>query len=134
MTKVYLLTDGMNQDDYYVVGVFSSEEKARAVITERMDGDVEEFELDALVGTTYCSRWLVGIDKESGKVFYPRNRDPYITGELVHPDRAQIESGSWDDKHSDCFIVRSPISEDHAVKAAIERRQQWLLEKESATS
>jgi hypothetical protein len=69
MTKVYVLTSFYYDEGN--IGVFSSREKAEAVMrdSDRVDQkDVQEFEVDELVGHVVMPTYIASIEKESGMV------------------------------------------------------------------
>lgn len=126
MAKVYLLTDGC-YSDFHVVGVFSTKaraDEAMANLRARTDGrgggdeDVEEYELDALVGFRRGPVYTATIEEESGEV--------HETGwggqeGFRHPEAAAVSRPG-----GGRIYVTSPLSIDHATKVAIEKRQEWL--------
>jgi hypothetical protein len=120
MTKVYVLTSFYYDEGN--IGVFSSREKAEAVMrgSDRVDQkDVQEFEVDELVGHVVMPVFIAYIEKESGRVSESSHR------ERRHPSALVI------DGFSDYFRITSPISAEHARSEAIRVRQEWLAKREA---
>jgi hypothetical protein len=119
MMKVYVLTSFYYDEGN--IGVFSSREKAEAVMrdSDRVDQkDVQEFEVDELVGHVVMPTYIASIEKGSGVVRESMDR------ERRHPSALVI------DGFSDSFRISSPISAEHARSEAVRVRQEWLRTKE----
>jgi hypothetical protein len=120
MTKVYVLTSFYYDEGN--IGVFSSREKAEAVMrdSDRVDQkDVQEFEVDELVGHVVMPIYIASIEKESGMVL----ESQYM--ERRHPSALVIVG------FSDYFRISSPISAEHARSEAVRVRQEWLAKREA---
>jgi hypothetical protein len=115
MGHVYLLTEG-DYSDYHIYGIFSTRAAAEEIAAESPDLEIEEYELDALVGKSYGPVWRAVIFKQDGRMPY----EPSKYRMIRHPTGVIV--GEYD-QH---FVVDSPISAEHAVKVAIEKRQGWL--------
>jgi hypothetical protein len=123
MTKVYVLTSFYYDEGN--IGVFSSREKAEAVMrdSDRVDQkDVQEFEVDELVGHVVMPTYIASIEKGSGVVRESMDRERRRPSALVI------------DGFSDSFRISSPISAEHARSEAIRVRQEWLAMREAEGS
>lgn len=122
--KVWLIESG-DYSNHYVAGVFSSKEKALEAKTLRDNSDDRapmEWEVDELLGWETGPVFHASIRAETGEInAYSEDRV------FRHPTRCEINEfishGGW-------CNVKSPISEDHARKVAIEKRQEWLRMRE----
>jgi hypothetical protein len=120
MTKVYVLTSFYYDEGN--IGVFSSREKAEAVMrdSDRVEQkDVQEFEVDELVGHVVMPTYIASIEKGSGVVRESMDRERRRPSALVI------------DGFSDSFRISSPISAEHARSEAIRVRQEWLAMREA---
>jgi hypothetical protein len=120
MTKVYVLTSFYYDEGN--IGVFSSREKAEAVMrdSDRVEQkDVQEFEVDELVGHVAGPTFIASIKKESGMI-----RES-LYSERRHPSELVVKI------LSDSFRIASPISAEHARSEAIRVRQEWLAKREA---
>ncbi len=132
MTRVYVLTRG-EYSDYRVFGVFSSPgaiEAFRANLHEDRRGDFndpEEFEVDGCLMLEYRPRWRAVIELEGGEIL-----GTYDQGiSLTHPSEVVArETYAFIPGHPGRYVpaleASSPISREHAVKVATEKRQEWL--------
>lgn len=127
--KVYVVFDGQ-YSDRYVFGIFSTKEKAAEVGSD----DIEEHELDTLVGHSVGPVYKTRICLDDGEVM---NDEPpsWYKGEgtetsIRHRAKAVVNYSPWlfDGERRDSFVVRSPISYEHAIKVAVESRQKWIRE------
>jgi hypothetical protein len=138
MTKVYLVWSG-EYSSKDVEGVFSTREAAEAFAAEvdKQDGSsyVEEKDLDGRAGERVLPQWTTFIGCESGATTAPEVR-------CSLPSRAFPEAGTYRVDHriiwgfarkypqiSDSepvICARSDVSADHALKLAVEKRQEWL--------
>jgi hypothetical protein len=132
--KVYIVTAG-DYSDYYICGVFSSEEKAKVCVEDTPDGDykIEEYSVDTMPKQIFRERYSVYIDvngNEDGKgSCYVENiteiADEHLRGrsqfikDYVSLKRPHPVTG---------FCGYSYESKDHAFKLAVECRQAWLRE------
>jgi hypothetical protein len=114
MGNVYLLTEG-EYSDYHIHGIFSTWAAAAEVAASAPDLEIEEYALDELVGHRYGTAWRAVIYKEDGAMLAPHK---FLA--IRHPTGVVV--GEYDTH----FCVDSPISAEHAVKVAIEKRQGWL--------
>lgn len=119
MTKVYVLTSFYYDEGN--IGVFSTRELAEAVMrdSDRVEmKDIQEFEVDELVGHVAGPTFIASIEKESGVVREYQDRERRHPSEVVVGD------------YSKSFRITSPISAEHARSEAIRVRQEWLRTKE----
>jgi hypothetical protein len=114
MGFVYLLTEG-EYSDYHIHGIFSTRAAAAEVAAGDPDLEIEPYELDALVEHRYGPVWRAVIYKEDGAALAP-----YEFRAIRHP------MGVVANEFDTGFCVDSPISAEHVVKVAIEKRQEWL--------
>lgn len=129
MSKVYLFTTG-RYSDYCVEAVFTTKEKAEQASLLYRGGDqandIEEYELDPQLEDV--SSYEIGnlyqttIYYSSGDTLGERT----LTNILRHPSRCEIIDHDW------MITVRSPISEEHSQKVAIEKRQEFLRKEKPA--
>lgn len=116
MAKVYVLTTG-EYSEYGIEGVFSTRELAESARAVGIpDGDVEEYDLDEMVAFEVGPMWTASIDKETGDVQI--RKDGAVR--FRHPSAAAHGVGST------FLIAESPVSREHAIKVAVEARQEWL--------
>lgn len=132
---VYVLTSG-EYSNYMIHGVFSTREAAERVMG-RMgpDMEVEEYILDDLVRHENGPVWTAAVRLGDGDVpttkdgapWYPPDQRPDT--QFRHPTRADPVRyvHHWDGGRS--VVVSSPISYEHALKVATEKRQEWLRER-----
>lgn len=123
--KVWLVTAG-DYSDYHVVGVFSTEEKAKAYAALTLDSDVEESELDPGDGCEIKKpHWKVWRSLPSSLGLEPNDpgkisleiTGPHSDGLLVPPgSRAAYHNGS----------VVSFVDRQHARKVWQEQEQAQL--------
>lgn len=130
--KVWVLTSG-EYSDYRIEGIFSSREAAeRILLRARADkyatefNDPEGYEVDALADHTYGPSFRMLMRLDTGEAMEGYTSSP----ELRHPGRCEVEfrdiAWSRDEHAVPCVCVTSPISREHAVKVAVEKRQEWL--------
>jgi hypothetical protein len=116
MTKVYVVTVG-EYSSYQIVGVFSTRESA-----EKIQADVEEWELDALADHEWGMNWYVDVMLSDGLV-----RQRYEEEGFRHPTETDVRFYSVSAHAPPGIIqVRSPLSAEHAMKVAVKKRQEWL--------
>ena len=141
--KVYIVERGC-YSDRYVSGVFSSRELAEADIALHTDGerdewnsagDVTEYEVDEDAGLVKRPVWRSYIDLDSGEVYQLGSDTDY-----GKPQERSREPESHDCRGMANMSLRgwhfgrrygethSFISQEHAVKLAVEFRQAWLRE------
>lgn len=114
--KVYVLTTG-SYSDTSIVGVFSSREAAVAAGTGDSEvNDPEEYELDERAEHRYGPTWSVFFRKETGGLEPQR----HAWQKIRHPSACEIQDNQYG------IFVASPISAEHALKVAAEKRQEWL--------
>jgi hypothetical protein len=129
MTKVYVVTKG-KFSDYRIVAVFSTREGAENMRAGPCDPNVEvqEWELDALAKHEWGMNWYADIRLGDGLV-----RQRYEVEGFRHPTETDVNFHSvFANAPPSLIQVRSPISAEHAVKVAVEKRQEWLRTKELA--
>lgn len=127
--SVWLLAEG-EYSDYSIVGVYSTREVALAVKAEREKErrycevhDPEEWPLDHDAEHVFGPTYGIYIILESGEL---KDQVPRKPREAVrHPGRCRVTEpfGNGDEL---CIFVESPVSYEHAAKAAVEARQAWL--------
>jgi hypothetical protein len=123
--KVYVLTDGA-YSDYYIAAVFSSLEALESAVKARGDSlsdynDPEVFEVDEWGGFQDLPAHEVTISIPTGEILGVYTSAPYWR----HPDRC--ESRIYESApHGRCIVVVSPVSVEHAIKVAVEKRQEYL--------
>lgn len=121
--KVYVAFQG-EYSDRGCLGVFSTREAAEAIGVGAPDAfDVQEFELDELVGASYGPTWTASIDLRTGEVTQPSRAYPRLR---LPGGRCEFEPEDYLDTDLYFLWVHSPISQEHAVKVAIEKRQEWF--------
>lgn len=129
MTKVYVLTEG-SYSDYHIVGIFSTlagAEKVRSGSTDT-SVQVEEWTIDADTELEWGTVWHADIRLGDGLA-----RQRYEEQRFRHPAETVVQI-CHDCANAPFIIeVRSPISAEHAMKVAVEKRQEWLRTKELGT-
>jgi hypothetical protein len=126
MTKVYVLTQG-KFSDCHIIGIFSTSEVAEKVRAGATDTSVqvEERTLDAVADLELGTVWHANIRLDDGSAYQryeeERFRHPTETAILFYHDFTNVPL---------IIEVRSPISAEHAVKVAVEKRQEWLRMKD----
>ena len=124
MTKVYLLKQRMNPwpsgrgetPVHQIHGVFSDERQAEASMDGCQDFMIESFDLDGIAGQVYGIMWQTTITKAEGRI-----RMTFSTEEMRHPDQSGVRSEDLGDE----IRVWSPISREHVIEVANEKRQEW---------
>jgi hypothetical protein len=134
-TTVYLVWQG-SYSDRRVEGVFSTRDGAEdfLISADMIRGDeavdVEEWAVDELVGARPVTLHRVGINLDSGELapwgaqtvlIVPRI-GCFIDGPK---ERGGTIKAPW-------LHVSSPVSREHAVKVAVEKRQEWLRARAAA--
>ncbi len=121
--KVYMLTSGCHSDRSND-GVFSSLEALEAgkkILGGTDYNEPEEWEVDEILGNTVGPVAWVDISCETGEI-REVSRSEYQA--LRHPGRCEVHllkpGREW------VIMVKSPRSIDHAIKVAVEKRQEWL--------
>jgi len=122
---LYVVTDG-DYSDYHIEGVFSTAEEARDYVSQfAYPPSVEEWTLDELAGAVMGPVYSVQIDLVTGEI-----RRQHEERKVRRPDGPCIVHGPWYERGVPRLLrVESPVSTDHALKVAVERRQQWLRER-----
>jgi hypothetical protein len=129
MATVYVVTSG-EYSDYRIEGTFSAREKAEAFLTAAFpgarrdadDANIEEWTLDEKEGVRLAPTHEVRIELASGQVTSYGGR----MGRVGPGDRCRVD-GPWPGYRDTTYLnVASPVSEEHAVKVAVEKRQEWL--------
>lgn len=134
--KVYLVAAG-EYSDYHVVGLFSTPELAQAYIdTNNLPGvlsanfaDMEEIEIDHLVGFVQREYWTASIQAKSGDWNWQSSgtepASPLARGSVrTHTQAGPVSS----------FIATSFVSQEHANKLAAEARQAWLRKQTTSST
>lgn len=124
--KVYVVTEG-EYSDYRILGVFSTEDLAKEYCGDFCT--IEEYELDAAgKEEKFVQSYLAWVNLETGMlsgkeegvcIAIGDKRETHV-GVSVWPS----ENPKWGN-----VTVRSFVSQDHANKVAIEKRQEWLRTK-----
>jgi hypothetical protein len=122
MATAYLLVrerDGRKQ----VLGVFSSYGDANDVWSTAGDARVNDelsidfFHIDSMVGWEFGATWKAFVCKSDGGV----RRVGHVENELRHPTLVRIEQdGDW-------FVAYSPISHEHAIEVATDKRDEMTM-------
>ena len=121
--KVFLVEEG-EYSDRRVVGVFSTEEKAKHYC-EKIDAgaDWEEIEIDKEVKPEY---WFnVGISLYTGQIFYCDHT-------TFEKEKSITEHGiDLYNRYKEVYInVKTPARDrDHAIKIAADKRREWIATK-----
>jgi hypothetical protein len=135
--KVYVVTTG-EYSDYGISAIFSTKEKAEAhcetlraeEYCNEKPNDIEEYELDEMVGAVRSTVWNVTIEHVSGKIHDAFH--PHLT---MHPPGRYTnvwEGKCWSDGGwVRCISVESSVSKEHATEVAVEGRQKWLRLRDS---
>jgi hypothetical protein len=127
MMKVYLLTV-IEACDYCVKGIFSTREGAEKIGAYCKDPEVEEWDLDGAIDHEVGTTWHVSINLDDGTLWRSFTeeglRHPEAT--TVTPCRA-VAGGPFCTVHA-----TSPICAEHALKVAVEKRQEYLRTKDLA--
>src|SRR5436190_8000413 len=117
---IYIVTEG-TYSDYHIEGAFSSRERADEYVKiregekYRYEVSVEEYELDEELKKSYITIYKIRVLLHDGRV-----------------DKEWEDRGYFKDNYSNKVIFRteaigeSVISKEHALKLAIEARQEWL--------
>jgi|SRR5579859_643252 len=126
VSKIFVVTDG-DYSDYHIVGVFSTQRKARE-FNLRHQGNIEEFELDQGFDF-YKNGWkncCITFDKD-GNVVGKDIKDTYSYWSATNGPTA---NRYWRDQ--DHIYVNSIMAPDEetAIKIASEKRLQFLVEEE----
>lgn len=116
--KVFIVFEG-EYSDRRPVGVFSSEEKAAELGLD----DIEEFELDAITDKRWMLMYGAVIRLADGEVIRRGRRGPGMTPAGFRGEAKISHETAW---------ALSVESEDHALKLAVEKRQEWLRAREDA--
>jgi hypothetical protein len=128
MKTVYAVTAG-SYSDFRYLGVFSSEQKAQQYIDKRKAGDdlvgidingIEEFNLDEALKECEYPRWCVDIRLDNGAVMSGPSKDT-LWGIPSSLKFAQSKCGG-----NPYARGISHKSGEHALKLAIEARQEYL--------
>lgn len=134
MAKVYLVSAG-EYSDYWVAGVFTTEELAKAAMQLRPDWVRDEHWNDIVEWDINDTSHIIG----NGESVIPcyRARVRLTDGAVTRGEECGclmlVIPGSSDSFIWQSFIdTLSSISMDHAVKIAVEARQKWLREKGQA--
>jgi hypothetical protein len=127
MSKVYVLTEG-EFSDYRIVAVFSTREGAEKVLAGYPYTciEIDEWTLDAIAEHEWGMTWYATINLSEGEAhrYYERQGFRHPTAVTVDFYRPA------DDAPFSTIQVRSPVSAEHAMKVAAEKRQEWLRTKE----
>jgi hypothetical protein len=126
MKTVYVVTSG-EYSDYGLNGLFSTPEKAQAFMDKNKielccgRGQIEEWELDELVKHTTKTVWFCRISIHNGDLNWEYNSEVSCPPRYkeVHTNRIH----AW---------ARSSISQKHAHKLAVEKRQEVLRLREAS--
>ena len=117
---VYIVTEG-TYSDYHIEGAFSSRKRAEEYIKihlsdkYREEVSIDEYELDEELEKSYRTIYRVRVIYHDGRV-----------------DREWEDQGYFKDNYSNKKLLgavalgESVISKEHALKLAIEARQEWL--------
>jgi hypothetical protein len=122
--KVYVVTAG-SYSDYSIDSIFSTKELAEAYIAEGEKepyasyNGVDEWEVDELAGNVLRQMWTAYITRDGT---LHTNREQKVMANPKARSRAQGLIGDWG------FQGESFISQEHAMKLAVEARQKWLRE------
>lgn len=121
---VFIVTRG-EYSDYTILGVFSSEEKAKKFAVEvkkdwSSDVEIEPWELDERVNETLQTVFQVKLSK-NGTELLNNNFETLGTQE-------SLQFSGVEERKNDIviFVGKSIKSRDHAHKLAVEARQKWL--------
>lgn len=123
--KVYLLTEGSYSDES-VVGIFSNLENAKRIYDEyrRLEhgeiNDPREYELDELISPQAGPVFTVYMSLKNGEVISQCENPPSIRD----PHGCDVDIFAYGSDHR--IVVKSPVSAEHAMKVAVEQRQEWL--------
>jgi len=121
MSKVFVLTSG-EYSEYRIVGVCKDEETAKKLVADEVAGNVEPFELDILVTYKRFKRWECDLNAETAAL-----RRLIISERFLPPD-SNLRSLCWKASMSGGETASgcSYISREHALKLAVEARQEML--------
>jgi hypothetical protein len=124
MAKVFVVTSGQ-YEDYRIVGVFSTEEKAEEFIQTQDDNDydIEEYGIDELEPDEEMHTWAVDITEKGGTV-------EWMSAKIAN-EKADKRTFSifWDSaetltpRHRFIFFVDC-VRKDEAIKIATERMKE----------
>ncbi len=120
MKTIYVVTLGC-YSDYSINGLFSTPEKARAFIEKNKidlccgQRDIEEWELDELVKHTAKTVWFSKIDIDSGDIGSEKSYQKSCPPRYTTADTNSVHAWST-----------SSVSQEHARKLAVEKRQEVL--------
>jgi len=127
----YLVTGGNLYDDYFILGAFSTREKAEKYLKEAIKakvcyvGDIEEWPIDKKEGLVARKCYMCTIDANTGNITDQQSYDVLAPPRLCVPKYAiQKDITSW--KNQNRITAESYVSEEHAKKCAIKLRQRIL--------
>lgn len=133
--KVYVVERG-TYSDCYVAGVFSTKELAEAnILLHNGDGSVSEFDVDEQAQDVNTVLYTAWIDLETGEVFDSQMHDWHAPASKKSTDPRVIDCRKMmprDELFTGPFYGRlsaevgSFAGSDHAIKLAVEFRQQHL--------
>ena len=133
MDKIYLVTRG-EYSDYEVIGAFSTEEKAQAVVDAintneeyYRDAEIEVLPLDSIEVKPGCKIYDVRMSKEGDTDV----RTLYYPSDSVGRTEFRFTTG-WNGWKKGVYLVVTRYVEtpEHVVKIANELRTQWLAQRE----
>lgn len=123
--NIYLVTSG-EYSDYRIRAAFSAQELADAYCRESSDASVEVWALDEKAGTTRKECYFASVYLDDGSL---RSAGTDTSSCLVRPgDRLPYRQvcSTWRPPLRQYVVVWSSESPEHAMKACVEARQEWL--------
>jgi hypothetical protein len=126
---IYVVTSGI-YSDYKIDGVFSTREKAESFAAEvRKAGDsaevnIEDWPVDAKAEQRMRLVYHASILLESGEVFHE-----HTTGDMLDPNERAVIVPDIQGTNNRYAHGSSAVSAEHAMKLAVEARQNHLRQK-----
>ncbi len=130
--KVYVVTQGQ-YSDFHIERMFSTLEKAEAFVGNGANLDeydrynIEEYDVDIPTEDRVLPHWTVRLVLESGRILdAPLSRPPYYG--IRNPNAGcKVQLCEKSQYIQEAYIcVTSTTSTEHAMKVAVEKRQEWL--------
>ncbi len=124
--KVWVVTEG-SYSDFHIERIFSTEKKAVDFVGDNDDLRIEEWSVDDAEGKKGTLNHIVSIDG-AGNDF-----DRYVKS-IGRIEDEHFKGRTWVDSERMVgnqitglvFVGESPVNREHALKLAIELRQEWL--------
>ena len=132
---IYLVTSG-SYSDYSIEGVFSSEDKAKAYVQQAnaksysTDRSIEEWTVDENENLRCMEVWRCQLEAQSNYFKANPTMPTSRSQRVLWPEGKRSEIQMWGRGYEKVIDTFSAVSPEHAVKLAIEKRQEWLRKTE----